>query len=529
MMDDSLNNNNPNNSRNAFSQVIEELLPKGSISTTLIHIVEKPVYRISRTGINTFRIEYRSANHVNMRIFLSTFLITDFILASLLSHNFTPSDLNIFGNIDYVKSAKKIVWPSDCRPVILPSSDRRFFREFMDISLLRSQGITQDAGPVVALSKVKRRPKPSSPATEPAAAVSLPTKNQAIVDAPTLEFVMNPTKPFLIDGTRTLEYLVDASNSSEPTTKPLLPPRTSPIDGSGLNSRQTSNGEFESTDNESKAWLKNLAVSIPHKLTKVESPKEIGPYTVLGVLGIGGMGTAYLAQDILSRNVVIKQMLNEHARIGSLRARFHIEARALLRAYGTGIPRVVDMQTSAEQPWFATEYAPSLDLGTAVKVIGSLPERLVTRITRDLLEIVIRIHGMKMVHRDIKPSNILLTEDGRASLIDFGISREDLSERLTETGVVVGSQEYMAPERLSGNSGGPAGDVFAIACTFVHLLRGRSPYVGPSGNLHVARMFSEDPDLSNISAQTAETIRLALTANPDERISAENFLGRLGN
>jgi serine/threonine protein kinase len=177
-------------------------------------------------------------------------------------------------------------------------------------------------------------------------------------------------------------------------------------------------------------------------------PRRIGPYTVLGRLGAGGMGEVYLAETVSGLRLAVKVVRSEHAEDRTFRARFRQEVRAAQTVGGTGTftARVVDADTESERPWMATEFVDGPNLRDAVLDHGPLPEEAVWVVAAALGEALIAIHAQGLVHRDLKPSNILLSPDG-PRVIDFGIVRALEATALTRTGTVVGSSGTSRPNR----------------------------------------------------------------------------------
>ncbi len=205
-----------------------------------------------------------------------------------------------------------------------------------------------------------------------------------------------------------------------------------------------------------------------------------GPYKILRLLGRGGMGVVFLAeQQGLSRRVALKVLAPQLADKPEFRERFHREAGALAKLSAPHVVHVYDFGEHAGCLFIAMQYIDGEDLGSLIKD-GPLPADLALDICEQIADALVDAHRLGVVHRDIKPSNILVerTPDMvRAYLCDFGIARLD-NESHTQTGVLIGSYGYMSPEQCRGESATEASDLYALGCVLVACLVGRAPYPG---------------------------------------------------
>lgn len=199
-------------------------------------------------------------------------------------------------------------------------------------------------------------------------------------------------------------------------------------------------------------------------------------YEVVKSLGAGGMGMTFLAQDVVSKQyVAVKTMRPELTSRATLRRRFVRETR--IHA-GLQHPHIVKIVTAnlgvALTPWFAMEYCSGGDMHHAA---GRLTWQDVLRLTLSVADALAYAHGRNVIHRDIKPSNILIGGDGAAKLTDFGLAYVTSrgSTKLTGTGNVLGTVDFMAPEqRRSSKDAREVADVFSLAMTLEHALNGKS-------------------------------------------------------
>lgn len=207
----------------------------------------------------------------------------------------------------------------------------------------------------------------------------------------------------------------------------------------------------------------------------------IGRYELRGRLGTGGMGTVWHAFDpTLRRDVAVKEVLlpdgmSEEDRTEA-RARTLREAQATARIHHNAIVTVHDVLEHDESPWIVMELLSGSSLHHHIEAHGPMPVERVEQAARALLGGLKAAHAVGVTHRDVKPANIMLTEDDRTVLMDFGIANVDGSTALTQTGVYIGSPEYMAPERFEGERALPASDLWSLGVTLYALLEGRSPF-----------------------------------------------------
>lgn len=207
----------------------------------------------------------------------------------------------------------------------------------------------------------------------------------------------------------------------------------------------------------------------------------LGGRRMLRVIGKGGMGTVYEADDAARGRVAVKVLPPELARDEAFVARFRREAAVLAGLSHPNLVEVFERGQDGERCYFVMEFVRGESLRKALER-GPLPWRDALRITRDVLAGLGFAHGRGVVHRDLKPENVILEADGRARLLDFGLSRivrgeasEDLS-RLTRTNVVLGTYEYMAPEqRLGSTSVDERSDLYALGVILYEMLTGSLP------------------------------------------------------
>ncbi|OEJ38642.1 nuclease PIN [Streptomyces agglomeratus] len=207
-----------------------------------------------------------------------------------------------------------------------------------------------------------------------------------------------------------------------------------------------------------------------------------GRFELLERLGRGGMGTVWRARDTaLHREVALKEVLSsgpvaagdaEATRV--LRERVLREARALARISHPHVVTIHHIIDEEPHPWLVMELLPGRTLQHRLEE-GPLPPREAARTGREILAALRAAHAAGIHHRDVKPANVLLRADGRAVLTDFGIAAVQGSASLTMTGEVIGSPEYMAPERVRGSADLPASDLWSLGMTLYVCVEGVSP------------------------------------------------------
>jgi eukaryotic-like serine/threonine-protein kinase len=240
-------------------------------------------------------------------------------------------------------------------------------------------------------------------------------------------------------------------------------------------------------------------------------PRRVGPYTLLGRLGAGGMGAVYLGRSSGGRTVAVKVVRPELAGDAAFRDRFRAEVSAATAVSGAFTAPVVDADPEARLPWMATAFVAGVPLSQAIATRGPLPETSLWMVAAGIAEALAGIHRAKLIHRDLKPGNVLLAPDG-PHVIDFGITRAmDGAAPLTATGSVVGSPGYMSPEQVLGQATGPESDMFSLGATLVYAATARSAYGEGPPHALLFRVASGEADPETLAAVPA-SLRDAVTA-----------------
>jgi serine/threonine protein kinase len=231
-----------------------------------------------------------------------------------------------------------------------------------------------------------------------------------------------------------------------------------------------------------------------------EPGQWLGRYELRGVLGCGGMGIVYRAYDpVIGRPVAVKVLAGESNRSQDHSSRFLSELRILGSIVHDNVVRVYDYGEVEDFRYIVMELLEGEDLARAIAGgrCGGLDRKL--EITRQVAAALEHIHEAGIVHRDLKPGNVFLESSGRVKLMDFGIAQSDDFVK-TQSGEVIGTPQYMAPERLKGLPGGPSMDVYAFGIVLFELLTGQKPYFGNSSEELLADLVSHAIPIDTLAA-----------------------------
>ncbi|MEU8658746.1 protein kinase domain-containing protein [Actinoplanes philippinensis] len=249
-------------------------------------------------------------------------------------------------------------------------------------------------------------------------------------------------------------------------------------------------------------------------------------YRLVGQIGQGGMGRVWAARDeLLGRDVAIKELVPAPGltgdELGALRERTIREARAIAMLDHPNVVRIFDVVFDRGEPWIVMELVPSRSLFDTVRDDGPMSPDRAARVGLGVLAALRAAHRTGLLHRDVKPGNVLLAHDGRVVLTDFGLATAAGDASMTSTGVVLGSPQYLAPERALDGEIGPPADLWSLGATLYAAVEGRPPYVRSSPMATLAALATELP----APPERAGALRHALTAllqrDPALRADAE--------
>jgi eukaryotic-like serine/threonine-protein kinase len=250
-----------------------------------------------------------------------------------------------------------------------------------------------------------------------------------------------------------------------------------------------------------------------------------GRYRLVALLGRGGMGTVWRAHDeLLDRDVAVKEILvppefSEEER-EVLFQRTMREARAAARLSHPNVVMVYDIVEEEGRPWIIMEFVQSRSLAQVIREEGPLPPRRVAEIGLQVLTALGVAHAAGVLHRDVKPSNVLLREDGRVALTDFGIATLEGDPSLTKSGILLGAPAYIPPERIRGHQGGPESDLWSLAATLYTAVEGRPPYDCGTAMATLTAVVTEEPTAPCLAGPLWPVLNALLRQDPAERIGA---------
>jgi serine/threonine protein kinase len=248
-------------------------------------------------------------------------------------------------------------------------------------------------------------------------------------------------------------------------------------------------------------------------------PRSLGLYRLQDRLGEGGMGVVHLARDPEGRPVAVKVLHPLGSEGVNARRRLAREVETMRRVRSPYVAEVLDADVTGEFPYIVTRFVSGPTLDEMVRTRGPLSGPGLRRLAHGMAEALTAIHAAGVVHRDLKPGNVMLTDD-RPIVIDFGIAQAGDATRLTQTGLVMGTPGYLAPEVIEGEPSSPASDVHSWGSTMAFAATGHLPFGGGSYETIFYRIISGRADLSGVPAPLVPLISAALARDPSHRPSA---------
>ncbi|WP_435596244.1 serine/threonine-protein kinase [Streptomyces albogriseolus] len=257
-----------------------------------------------------------------------------------------------------------------------------------------------------------------------------------------------------------------------------------------------------------------------------------GRYRLLSPLGEGGMGTVWRARDeVLHREVAVKEVRAPAGLPASdverMYARLEREAWAAARVADRTVVTVYDVATEDGRPWIVMELVRGLSLAEVLDAEGPLSPPRAARIGAEVLAALRAAHAAGVLHRDVKPANVLIANDGRVVLTDFGIATVEGSSALTMTGEVVGSPEFLAPERALGRTPGPESDLWSLGVLLYAAVEGHSPFRQDTPLSTLRAIVDEELPPPRRAGPLAPVIEGLLRKDPAERLSPDRALEAL--
>ena len=231
------------------------------------------------------------------------------------------------------------------------------------------------------------------------------------------------------------------------------------------------------------------------------------------------MGVVHLARDPEGRPVAVKVLHPLGAEGANARRRLAREVETMRRVRSPYVAEVLDADVTGEYPYIVTRFVAGPTLDEMVRRRGPLSGRGLRRLASGMAEALSAIHAAGVVHRDLKPGNVMLTDD-RPIVIDFGIAQAGDATRLTQTGLVMGTPGYLAPEVIEGQPSSPASDVHSWGSTMAFAATGHLPFGGGSYETIFYRIISGRADLTGVPVPLVPLITAALARDPSHRPSA---------
>src|SRR5579863_5318679 len=251
-----------------------------------------------------------------------------------------------------------------------------------------------------------------------------------------------------------------------------------------------------------------------------------GRYRLLAPIGRGAMGVVWRARDqLLDRDVAIKEvlisaMLSPQERANAYQRTLR-EAKTAARLNHPGVVTVYDVAEDEGRPWIIMQLVSAQSLDQVLATSGPLPPRRAAEVGRQLLSALSSAHAAGVMHRDVKPSNVLLGRDDHAVLTDFGIATMAGDTRLTQTGMVMGSPGFTAPERIRGEDATPASDLWSLGATLYAAVEGHGPFERRGGALTtMSAIINEEAPVAPTAGALAPVIAALLRREPADRPDA---------
>ncbi|MGW4275489.1 serine/threonine-protein kinase [Streptomyces seoulensis] len=248
-----------------------------------------------------------------------------------------------------------------------------------------------------------------------------------------------------------------------------------------------------------------------------------GRYRLGDVLGRGGMGTVWRAEDeTLGRTVAVKELRfptnideDEKRRLITRTLR---EAKAIARIRNTSAVTVFDVVDEDDRPWIVMELVEGKSLAEVIREDGLLEPKRAAEVGLAVLDVLRSAHRQGILHRDVKPSNVLIAEDGRVVLTDFGIAQVEGDPSITSTGMLVGAPSYISPERARGHKPGPAADLWSLGGLIYAAVEGTPPYDKGSAIATLTAVMTEPLEEPKNAGPLRDVIYGLLNKDPAKRL-----------
>ncbi|MDA0831646.1 MAG: serine/threonine-protein kinase [Planctomycetota bacterium] len=261
-------------------------------------------------------------------------------------------------------------------------------------------------------------------------------------------------------------------------------------------------------------------------------PPQIGPYLIEGKLGAGGMGTVYKGRHKVTGSLAaVKVLPPTLAREDGFVERFNREIEALRKLENPHVVKLFDSGVDEETSYYAMEYVEGETLTQTLYREKRLPWRQVIEISLQICSALKAAHDAGIIHRDLKPSNLMISPDGTVKLTDFGVAQVFAASKLTVTGGIIGTAEYMSPEQTQGQRVTKKSDLYSLGAVMYVMITGRPPFTGKTTiDIIQKHRFSQFDHprtfVPEIPSWLDEIVCTLLDKNPDKRFPDAFVLSR---
>jgi serine/threonine protein kinase len=261
----------------------------------------------------------------------------------------------------------------------------------------------------------------------------------------------------------------------------------------------------------------------PPSTHEEEVEERVGPYRLIRRLGQGGMGVVYLAEGPERQEVALKVLRPHVAHDPIARARLQREATTLQKVNHPGVAGILDHDLEGEQPYLVTRFIPGRPLDEQVDERGPLTPTKWLPLAGCLAESLQAIHAAGVIHRDLKPGNVMMC-NSKPVMIDFGIAQAADDLRLTQTGLVIGTPGYLAPELIEGEMVSQSADWWGWAATVAFAATGRRPFGKGPFEAVLARVHSGQADLDGLDPRLKSLLAAALSPDKADRPTQDEIM-----
>ena len=272
----------------------------------------------------------------------------------------------------------------------------------------------------------------------------------------------------------------------------------------------------------------------------MQTGSTLGRYEIMDLLGVGGMGEVYRARDArLERFVAIKTLPDKFANNDEALARFRRESRAIAALNHPNIRSIYDIDSDGESTFAIMELLEGRTLDQHLATNSRMGWQSAAGIALDIAEGMAAAHAKGIVHRDIKPQNIFITEEGKATILDFGLARLDAPNDttqdaatlslVTQSGALMGTVQYMSPEQARGKPADTRSDIFSFGCVLHEMLTGERIFAGDSMADVMAAILQSDPPIFSelgvhVPPDLQRIVSHCLEKNPEQRFQSAREL-----